>query len=96
MLPGASALALGVYLPFSMSLLALLIQVEFLESDTMTQSPALCPVLRMVLSQRCSYVRALTSLKYPCCPFHRDHSVSGMSFMGHLQSAGKRGQVSDC
>lgn len=79
MLPGASALALGVYLPFSMSPLPLPTQAEFPELDAMTQSPALCPASPMVLSQRCQGTsKSLISLlSLP----QRGHSVSGMSFM---------------
>lgn len=81
MLPGASALALGVYLPFSMSPLPLPTQAEFPELDTMTQSPALCPVSPMVLSQRCSCQGTSKSLISLLFLPQRGHSVSGMSFM---------------
>lgn len=90
MLPGASALALGVYLPFSRSPLALLTQAEF-------PGPSTAPILAygpepeiFVCQGTSKSLISLLSLP------QRGHSVSGMSFMGHLKSAGKRGQVSDC
>lgn len=101
MLPGASARALGVYLPFSMSPLALPTQAEVVagipgarhngpESNTVP-SLAYGPEPEMFVCQGTS--KSLISLlSLP----QRGHSVSGMTFMGHLQSAGKQGQVNNC
>lgn len=102
MVPGASALALGVYLIFSMSPLAFTTQAEVVggipearhndpEPSSTVPSLAYGPEPEMFISQGTS--KSLISLlSLP----QRAHSVSGMLFMGRLQSAGKRGQVSDC